>query len=1312
MAPALTKADRRANCLPVVISDPFCVSKTDASDNRKDKINQIAKLSLRCPPLPNNKRKPPHKIWVRTSGAEIPTTKNRISAIDLRTDFVNGKLGLHVEPKTKPCHGTNVRTVAAAAKVRLKYTMNKNNSSFKNMGLAKANTSLGLHSMKRMDRISQFSPNDKGNSSDLETGTGDISRVVADPTSSDLKATFSIVRIVQPALEQSIEEVSSSSRNSIASSKHDTFVSLSDSETLPVLANDSITGLVADNCGIQLSPDINSTLSSRDFVLPISLPGTESPLAASKIEAANNTHPCDLHSYSQSPLAASSCCDTIPINKTNNENCLLEEIDSLLPAVGDASMLTKVNDENSLLDVIEALLPAASDTSMLDKVNSDNCSSNEVQDKTVLYTASAASTSKSTTSEDLTSHSTSLPNCTTEETPFEYEDMSPLSPSSPPLSPGCPSDIEAAASPCSTFSSSSTLSADEHPLLSSSEDNGDSVYFQFPDTNDHVEVTALGFAQIPCTTVRSWFNNTPIPCGPDVGSRCCTIPKQDESSLASMLREQEKVLQVALRESEVLLRQHTIRHVRKDMRTLVSHYQKKFDVPCQRPSRRALKDTTLDNRTPEGVSRGGFQTPRRVSRDTVDVQAEALQGEEARTLCTNDLVNLIRRLEPPKVAVQIPQDGDLSSPEPELEVAADDSEEARNKGKALLATMKGLLRSADPNMTDSSDEASSDVDDALEDSVQKRALWNFMKKRAALASRSTWLIARIHELENQLNTVTGHLKVVSASTGEVLFEDSENTDLSTAGTGGTSLPSAPKPNRPKGLGRPVNGYLNHKLSKSSTSLLERRLSNVSSENPEPQCSRTRPLNTSAFQKRKILATTGMHLTNPKLAKLSMVNCDCNCKDDVPPCILCMGRYSCVQSIDPDSLPLLDRVSLLDPNFHPLLSYEKDVPLLVHYENILKKNEAQYQTVRPPSPVINSHQSLRFGRFGDARSRSRKINKYARTLLSAKYRNKKHFRKHKLVFGKWRKFQNKSHFHARDRIRRLSIASSNSSHDSPVPSPGSAYDDGFGYDLRRRRDDNQFDIDDVIIPYSNKKSRLVKFEFKDIEIPSWRSKAFGNLPAIDIEEDTSDAAFIKRHEGYEIAERKIIRNGGGAKCFFNTWQKRSSRMHRSDSRADSSGANTPDPVLLYDQDIVFQDTSSQLISNPPSPALSPPATPLSNLVSDDSQPALRGERRRSGGAKRSTEEVLRSTMDYDEVAPYSPRVFPLPDIDVEKMLGEADHRYDTDVTASGASCPASPDLSTSSASSFEDDDDITDPEWRVVSRESGSGEPILLKFTKR
>lgn len=665
MAPALTKADRRANCLPVVLSDPFRVSKTADSDNRKDKINQIAKLPLKFAPLPN-KRKPPHKIWVRTNGTEISNNKN----IDIRTAFVNAKLGLHVEPpKTK--HGTS-RTMAA--KVRLKYTMNKNNSSFKNMGIAKANTSLGLHSMKRIDRISQLSSNDKRNSSVLGKDLGDNSPDLTDPTSSELQTTFSIVRIVQPALEQSIEEVSSSSRNLIASTKPETFVSLSDNDALPVLSDTSAMDLVPDNCSIPLSPDINTSLSSRDSVLPISLPDSESPLEASRNESAALSH---ISAHSQSPS-------------------------------GDVILTHKPELEIEVEDVAEKeapLLPT-NDASSISGISPVECSTSHVNSSPVPHLLLR------TTENDI------------ERDPFD-DDMSPLS---PPLSPRCPSDIEAA-SPCSTFSSSSTLSADESYVPSSVEDTGDSVFFQFPDSllgqksKPPVEVQALGYTHVPFTTVNSWFENPRKDNNPKLSSSqnvcmrlptseaCCSLQKQDQSSLMAMLAEQERVLNVALKETEVLLRDHTIGSARDQIRTFVAHFQKKYDIPCQRQSRNAPRFSF----PPSDTSK--------VQREAIDLKAEMLQNENVQSLSTADLVSLVRRLDPSGVsspvdsfqpAELLPEDLDTASLDQE-----DDYEDVRGTSKSLLLNMKSLLRSADPYMTESSDDGCSDVEveDALDESM-------------------------------------------------------------------------------------------------------------------------------------------------------------------------------------------------------------------------------------------------------------------------------------------------------------------------------------------------------------------------------------------------------------------------------------------------------------------------------------------------------------------------------------------------------------------------------------------------------------------
>ncbi|XP_054725020.1 KAT8 regulatory NSL complex subunit 1-like isoform X3 [Uloborus diversus] len=406
----------------------------------------------------------------------------------------------------------------------------------------------------------------------------------------------------------------------------------------------------------------------------------------------------------------------------------------------------------------------------------------------------------------------------------------------------------------------------------------------------------------------------------------------------------------------------------------------------------------------------------------------------------------------------------------------------------------------------------------------------------------------------------------------------------------------------------------------------------------------------------------------------------------------------------------------------------EIPMGLHFENTLKLTEARYQTFQPVSPV--EFRRIRFGNktkhFSLLRNHSRKLNRYARSLLSVKYRNKhvqnsKHFRKHRLIFGKWRRLnRNKHSFHSRERIRRYSVVSSASSQDSPVPSPLSIFDDSSALDyMKKRRDDDQFDIDDVILPLNSKIGRAVeRLQYKDITCPSWRREDKEGLDETEEIENISDAIFIQRHDRSEIEERKQLRSGP-----FGLNKR--ARRHRCDSRADSSGANTPDPVLLYNQDILFQMPTSSG-TRPSSPALSPPNTPSSiAVISDDSQPSLGNgsvpsgfEKRKLSSQKRSLDENFPSrsaSIEYDEVQPYAKRVYPLPDEEYELAVLASVHaqQEDADSPFSEPSCPASPESFTCSSSTStveeENDDDIADPEWTVHKNDPNS---LVLKLSKR
>ncbi|XP_035205557.1 KAT8 regulatory NSL complex subunit 1-like [Stegodyphus dumicola] len=313
---------------------------------------------------------------------------------------------------------------------------------------------------------------------------------------------------------------------------------------------------------------------------------------------------------------------------------------------------------------------------------------------------------------------------------------------------------------------------------------------------------------------------------------------------------------------------------------------------------------------------------------------------------------------------------------------------------------------------------------------------------------------------------------------------------------------------------------------------------------------------------------------------------------------------------------------------------------------------------------------------------------------------------------------------RERMRRISVASSASSHESPVPSPFSLYEDGFDQS-KKRRDDNQFDIDDVIIPCNSKSGRLVDIQYKEILIPSWRYREVTDVAeaeTVETEEteDILEDTYIKRHEKLEVEEKKMLRSS----ALGLTGKSRRGRRHRCDSRADSSGANTPDPVLLYNQDIMFQVPNSIVTAGPSSPAASPPTTPSSaTVMSDDSQPSYgngslaRFEKRKFVIHKKTSEEnanVHTATNDCDGVQPYEPHKFPLSDKEYEQLLAESTHlcTEDTDMTLSVPSFPASPESSTSSTSTVEEDEDITDPEWTVVKRDNGPDQALVLKFAKR
>lgn len=204
------------------------------------------------------------------------------------------------------------------------------------------------------------------------------------------------------------------------------------------------------------------------------------------------------------------------------------------------------------------------------------------------------------------------------------------------------------------------------------------------------------------------------------------------------------------------------------------------------------------------------------------------------------------------------------------------------------------------------------------------------------------------------------------------------------------------------------------------------------------------------------------------------------------------------------------------------------------------------------------------------------------------------------------------------------------------------------------------------------------------------------------EDLNEDTIMARHDRCEIEEKKKFMS------YIKLPHTGRSRAHRrADSRAESSGANTPDPMSPNNMLDPHGEAGG-------SPLTSPPATPLAVLIDSDavSCQTVLGRRRtmsQSRWAKdrdRDRDEPRSSTPDsVIEVPPYEPRTFPLADEMYEKMLkampeghpfppySMAPKKLFTKDNEMIVSRPVTPSTD-STESALGEGEDPNDPEWTV------------------
>lgn len=141
------------------------------------------------------------------------------------------------------------------------------------------------------------------------------------------------------------------------------------------------------------------------------------------------------------------------------------------------------------------------------------------------------------------------------------------------------------------------------------------------------------------------------------------------------------------------------------------------------------------------------------------------------------------------------------------------------------------------------------------------------------------------------------------------------------------------------------------------------------------------------------------------------------------------------------------------------------------------------------------------------------------------------------------------------------------------------------------------------------------------------------------EDVTEEAVLIRHEKCEHDEKKKFLSYLKLPLGYGR-----SRSHkRTDSRAESSGANTPDPLSPHAVDNVITENS---------PLISPPSTPMAPVVSEEPIPSVSVLRRRTISQSRwvkERDENTCNTPEHMEVIPYEKRVFPLSNEEYDKML---------------------------------------------------------------
>lgn len=378
--------------------------------------------------------------------------------------------------------------------------------------------------------------------------------------------------------------------------------------------------------------------------------------------------------------------------------------------------------------------------------------------------------------------------------------------------------------------------------------------------------------------------------------------------------------------------------------------------------------------------------------------------------------------------------------------------------------------------------------------MKKKAIWKWANERSRLASRWTWLQAQVADLE---------FRIRGQNDATMLFR-------------AYKTPSLP----------PVL--------------------------PENFCSRTTPISKDFRKRRLIRVSKILSDSNRKLVKFSHVPCVCSSlPQTVAPCLSCNGRYNYLRQMEGENMPISERISLLDPCCHPVLSFPDDLTLgsqlsyLLKQETINRKptkgrpgrkkgsTAAKLAAAAAVNGNANSTHQNKSGKYYGMVGRPPGSGKNQSQLMITSDKLKRKYRKHSNNTNNYgsNNWVNNHSMRRKKRIRRASSINESSIYmDSSNQHRSNCFSNHSAQNVSRRRRSEQsaYDIDNIVIPFSIAAATRVEIlEYKEIVTPSWRvwendtcKTENCQADAMDVDvEDTSDEAYISRHSKGESDEKK-------------------------------------------------------------------------------------------------------------------------------------------------------------------------------------------------